>query len=82
MSQNIKKIVNITFWKSLFGKAYWTSSYKKVDKHLESVHSNSKSNNCPVCDLSFSRIDILERHANHFYEDSMSHNMIKLWLWF
>ena len=51
---------------------------KQTNKHLESVHSNNKSHNGPVCDLSLSRIDILERHANHFYEDSMSHNMIKL----
>ena len=78
------------YWTSSYKKKVekdlylWSCFFSKNElyKHLESVHSNSKSLNCPVCDLSFSRIDILERHANHFYEDSMSHNMIKLWLWF
>ena len=58
------------------------SQKSQFKKHLESVHSNIKSHNCSVCDLGFSRIDILERHANHFYEERMSQDMIKLWLWF
>ena len=51
-------------------------------KHLEFVHSKDKSHNCSNCELSFSKIDILKRHANYFHEDRMSQNMLKLWLWF
>ena len=32
------------------------SQKNELSKHLESVHSNSKSHNCSVCDLSFPRI--------------------------
>ena len=37
---------------------------------------------CSIFDLSFSRIDILERLANYFHEDRILQNMLKLWLWF
>ena len=30
---------------------------------------------CSICDLGFSRIDILERHANHFHDVRMSQNI-------
>ena len=32
----------------------------------------NKTHKCSICDLSFSRIDISERHANYFHEDRMS----------
>ena len=81
-------------WKSQFTKVYCTSSYIEKTgqdlylwscffwKPLGYVHSKNKSHNCPICDLSFSRIDILDRHANHFHGDRMSKNMLIFWLWF
>ena len=43
---------------------------------LEPIHLKDKSDKCSICDLSFSRIDILERHANFFHEDKISKNML------
>ena len=55
---------------------YAHSEKLEFQKHLESVHSKDKWHKCSICDLSFSRIDILERHANHFYEDRMSQDIL------
>ena len=38
-------------------------------KHHEYVHSKDMSHNCSVCELSFSRMDILEKHVNCFHKD-------------
>ena len=55
-----------------------------LKEHGKPVHIKKRLNNCSICDhgysqkkgcqLSFSGIDILERHANHYHEDRTSHN--------
>ena len=76
MSQNMLKLWLRFFWKNQFEGADWTSSYKgKIEqqlsiiepilkkwnvRHLKFVHSKDRSNNCSICEFSFSTIDILK----------------------
>ena len=98
MSHNMIKLWLWFFWKSQFGRSYWISTYKKSWKRSLSVImlflkkvSCKNILNLFIQILShwslslwfrFSRIYPLERHANHYHEDRMSQDMIKLWLWF
>ena len=57
---------------------YALSEKIEFQKHLESVHSKDKSHKCSIYEFSFSRTDILERHANYLHEERMSQNILKL----
>ena len=50
---------------SIHDHAYFQKS--EIRKHHESVHLKDSSNNCSNCEFSSSRMDILERHVNHFF---------------
>ena len=65
---------------SICDHAYFQKS--EMWKHHKSFHSKDRSHNCSNYEFSSSKIDILERHVNHFLKDMMSQNLLKLWLWF
>ena len=67
--------------KKLHGSSFCDHAHsEKIEfqKHLESVHSKDKSHKCSICEISFSRIDILETYANYFHEEWISQNMLEL----
>ena len=54
------------------------SQKSEMWKHPQSVHSKDRPKNCSNCEFSSSRMDILERHVNHFFKDLMSQKLVKV----